>query len=207
MFYFNPQTNPTKEGKLMRNIIKFFCVFMFSFNAFAGDPINQFMSLHNKKEAIVDWVMTQSAKKVTQEQAQVIVTKAMTQSVSQDVDLKLILAIIRNESRFVHNAQSSYGAKGLMQVVPKWHHDKLKGRNPKAIDVNIAVGTQILQDCFKLKKGNFTQALSCYTGYSTKTVGKYQKNVLTAINSLTEHIKINDAVSFGNNYAKLQSFE
>lgn len=194
----------------MRNIIKLFCAFMFSMlslNAFADDPINQFMTLHNKKEAIVDWVMTQSSKKVTQEQAQVIVTKAMAQSVSQGVDLKLILAIIRNESRFVHNAQSSHGAKGLMQVVPKWHHDKLKGRNPKAIDVNIAVGTQILQDCFKSTKGNFTKALSCYTGYSAKTVGKYQKNVLTAINSLTEHIKVHDAVYTGNKYAKLQSFE
>lgn len=194
----------------MRNIIKLFCAFMISthsFNAFADDPINEIMSLHDKKDVIVEWVMTQSSKKVTKAQAQVIVTKAMAQSVSQGVDLKLILAIIRNESRFVHNAQSSYGAKGLMQVVPRWHHDKLKGRNPKAIDVNIAVGTQILQDCFKSRKGNFTRALSCYSGYSVKTVGKYQKNVLTAINSLTEHIKVHDTVHNGNKYTKLQSFE
>lgn len=76
----------------------------------------------------------------------------------------LALGLIAAESGFNRRARSAHGAIGYTQVVPKWHQDKIKGRNLEDTHVNIQVGMKVLSDCFKKFKGNTNKALGCYNG-------------------------------------------
>lgn len=81
-----------------------------------------------------------------------------------DVQPELILAVIQKESSLIPEAKSSYGAQGLMQVVRRWHPEKLEKHeslyDPK---VNIRVGAQILQEYINMK-GQLDKALVKYSG-------------------------------------------
>lgn len=78
-------------------------------------------------------------------------------------DPKLILAIIATESSFNAKALSRRDAAGYLQVIPKWHRDKIKGRNIWNMEVNIEVGVKILNDC-RRKYSSLRNALGCYNG-------------------------------------------
>jgi soluble lytic murein transglycosylase-like protein len=66
------------------------------------------------------------------------------------LDPLLVLAVISIESRFNPIAESVMGAKGLMQIIPKYHLDKLRaaGGEDAVFDPesNIYIGTRILQE-------------------------------------------------------------
>lgn len=80
----------------------------------------------------------------------------------------LVLAVIEKESGLNPKATSGYGAVGLMQVVPRFHRDKLAGNNaPDGAynpEVNIRVGTTILADYRKAHGGDIRSALTQYSG-------------------------------------------
>jgi hypothetical protein len=84
-----------------------------------------------------------------------------------DVEPVLILAVMAIESRFNPVAQSSMGAKGLMQVIPRFHLEKLleHGGEQALLDpyVNIYVGTQILREYMR-RFGDVETALQKYVG-------------------------------------------
>lgn len=105
------------------------------------------------------------------------------------LDLKLIEAIIHVESSGNPNAVSSAGAKGLMQIVYKWH-DKRCGLtseeqlfNPAD---NINCGVTILNHYLKLSGGNIRKALEKYHGgYSIGNKSKqYARKVLAVYEEL-----------------------
>ncbi len=83
------------------------------------------------------------------------------------VDPLLILAVMAIESRYNPVAESNMGAKGLMQVIPKFHQDKLleHGGEPALLDpeVNIQVGAQILRE-YLGRVGEIETALQMYAG-------------------------------------------
>ncbi|KVP96813.1 hypothetical protein WJ96_06180 [Burkholderia ubonensis] len=83
------------------------------------------------------------------------------------VEPELILAVIQKESSLISKASNSYGAQGLMQVVRRWHPEKV-GRKESLLDprVNIRVGAQILQQYIE-EKGHVEQALVKYSGNAT----------------------------------------
>ena len=66
------------------------------------------------------------------------------------LDPLLVLAMIAVESSFNPEASSSMGAKGLMQIIPRFHLAKLEayGGEDAVLDPesNIAAGTRILQE-------------------------------------------------------------
>lgn len=93
-----------------------------------------------------------------------LVNSVFQHSLKYSVDPILVLSIIYAESRFRPSVSSHYGAKGLMQVVPRWHLEKLDGRDPYDIDVNIDVGTMILRECMKKTNYRVHRALTCYSG-------------------------------------------
>src|SRR5687768_7000489 len=66
------------------------------------------------------------------------------------LDALLILAVMAIESRYNPVAESVMGAKGLMQVIPKYHQEKLfeHGGDHALLDpeVNIQVGARILRE-------------------------------------------------------------
>lgn len=81
-----------------------------------------------------------------------------------DVTPELALAMMMKESSLRATVKSSYGAEGLMQVVRRWHPEKL-GEKESLLDprVNVRVGTQILQEYIR-QKGHVEQALVKYSG-------------------------------------------
>ena len=75
---------------------------------------------------------------------------------------KLLIAIMDNESGIDVNAQSAVGAKGLMQVLPKYHKDKIGDRNIWHIDVNVDVGAEVFRTYMDLEKGNVHKTFHRY---------------------------------------------
>ncbi len=81
------------------------------------------------------------------------------------VDPELLIAIIQKESEFHPKAKSRYGAQGLMQVVRRWHHDKLHP-SESLYDpvVNIRVGAEVLEEYLAQAGGDMNRALRKYSG-------------------------------------------
>lgn len=104
-------------------------------------------------------------------------------SENYDVDQFLIWAVIRVESKFDENAQSSKGARGLMQVLPDtahWVAKELKYPNFQ-VDMlyepehNINIGTWYLRYLLKQFNGNQIAAIAAYNGGETN-VKKWLNN-------------------------------
>jgi soluble lytic murein transglycosylase-like protein len=102
------------------------------------------------------------------------------------LDPLLIIAVMAVESGFNPIAESVAGAKGLMQIIPRFHGDKLEefGGERAVFDpaTNIQVGSQILKDYIR-QTGNVGSALQMYAGalgdnedqYTTKVLGMKQR--------------------------------
>jgi soluble lytic murein transglycosylase-like protein len=109
-----------------------------------------------------------------------------------DLDPLLILAVISVESRFNPIAESDYGAKGLMQVVPRFHQDKLSehGGEPAVLDprTNILVGAQILKEYIR-RTGSMEAGLQLYAGAADDPVQGYSQKVFTEKQRLREALR------------------
>ena len=118
-----------------------------------------------------------------------IATDATTDLVSEayavgrgvGLDPLLILAVISVESRFNPIAESDKGAKGLMQVIPKWHYEKLAehGGEDAVLDprTNMLVGAQILKE-YIVRAGNLEAGLQMYNGASDDASQGYAQKVI-----------------------------
>ncbi len=97
------------------------------------------------------------------------------------LDPLLIIAVIAVESRFNPIAESVMGAKGLMQVIPKYHAEKFDelGGAKKVFDpeTNILVGSQILKEYLK-RTGNLNTALRLYGGVSSEENNAFSGKVM-----------------------------
>lgn len=96
------------------------------------------------------------------------------------IDPLLILAIIGVESGFNPFAESSVGARGLMQVIPRFHMDKVPegadGRQWFDPAVNIRVGVHVLEEAIR-RRGGLAAGLQYYAG-SSDAEGGYANKVL-----------------------------
>ena len=96
------------------------------------------------------------------------------------VDALLILAVMAIESRYNPVAESVMGAKGLMQVIPKYHQEKLvdHGGEPALLEpeVNIHVGAQILRE-YQRRLGDTEAALQMYAGALDEPTSQYATKV------------------------------
>lgn len=120
--------------------------------------------INHTKRAIYEWIDQETRVSPPKETVQRIVNSVYAQAKKHGIDPFLILSTIRTESRFKVQAKSPYGAKGLMQIVTKFHRDKIAGRNIFNIETNIEVGTQILVDCLDKNDQVLKKALRCYSG-------------------------------------------
>lgn len=109
-------------------------------------------------------------KKIDYVTAMKLVTVVYDTSKEHKLDPILVLAMIATESSFNANARSPRDARGYLQVIPKWHRDKIKGRDIWKMEVNIEVGAKILRDCYKKYNSN-RNAFGCYNG-ATSDVDK-----------------------------------
>jgi len=96
------------------------------------------------------------------------------------VDPLLILAVMAVESRYNPVAESVVGAKGLMQVIPKFHLDKLMDHGGEHAvlepEVNIEVGAQILRE-YTRRFGDQEFALQMYAGAVDEPGSQYANKV------------------------------
>jgi len=103
------------------------------------------------------------------------------------VDPLLILAVMGVESRFNPIAESVMGAKGLMQVIPKYHPEKFveHGGIGTVLDpmTNILVGARILKE-YTRRAGSIEAGLQLYSGGLLDTTGQYAQKVLAELGRL-----------------------
>ncbi len=97
------------------------------------------------------------------------------------LDPLLIIAIIGIESRFNPFAESPMGAKGLMQVIPGYHLDKVPagaGETPFLDPVtNIQVGVHVLEEAIRWR-GSLTAGLQHYGGAPDDPEASYANKVM-----------------------------
>ena len=98
------------------------------------------------------------------------------------LDPLLIIAVMAVESRFNPIAESVAGAKGLMQVIPKYHTAKFEefGGEKSVFDpeTNILVGSQILKE-YMARTGSLKGGLQMYVGSSSDDDDVYTGKVMT----------------------------
>ena len=106
------------------------------------------------------------------------------------LDPLLIIAVISIESRFNPIAESVKGAKGLMQIIPKYHLEKLQefGGADSVFDpqINIQVGALILKEYIRLT-GHVGIALQMYAGALSDQEDQYTNKVMNEKNRL-QHV-------------------
>jgi soluble lytic murein transglycosylase-like protein len=97
------------------------------------------------------------------------------------LDPLLVLAMISVESSFNPAAESGMGAKGLMQIIPRFHLAKLEphGGAEAVLDPesNIAVGARILQE-YVYRTGSLEAGLQQYNGASRDESARYTQKVM-----------------------------
>lgn len=82
-----------------------------------------------------------------------------------EIPLEIVLSVIETESSYNPEAVSSVGAVGLMQIMPRYHQERMKRLNchdlldPKD---NITVGMDFLSELLKLYEGDMHMALTAY---------------------------------------------
>ena len=129
-----------------------------------SEAFNLFIKSMDEQILATDWVLLNGPPDMDEDKARSIVKQVYAQSYSDGMDPYLILAMIKQESNFKQYAKSKAGAKGLLQVLPKWHKARLAGRNPYAQNVSIEVGIDILKECFDRNQNNSKKAMKCYSG-------------------------------------------
>jgi soluble lytic murein transglycosylase-like protein len=135
--------------------------------------------LDREKRAVVEHIARRY--RVAEEAVSGYVATAYYAGTLHSVDPLLVLAVMAIESRYNPVAESVMGAKGLMQVIPKYHLEKLShhGGEQALLDpeVNILVGTQILRE-YHRRLGDLDSALQMYAGALDDPTSQYSAKVM-----------------------------
>ena len=119
--------------------------------------------------------------KVAERAANEVVRAAIREGDRHGIDPMLILAVIAVESRFNPFAASEQGALGLMQIVPRFHMDKIAALGAASMllpEANIAIGTRILKDSIR-RGGSDAAGLQLYNGAFEDETRAYANRVLS----------------------------
>lgn len=130
--------------------------------------------------------------KVAQEATEQLVGAAHEAGNRTGVDPLLILSVMAVESSFNPIAESVVGAKGLMQVMPRYHLDKLNalGGEDAVFDpmTNIMVGARILKDAVR-RGGGLMPGLQLYNGAFDDDSQQYAQKVMAVKERLQQMLK------------------
>ena len=110
------------------------------------------------------------------------------------LDPLLLLAVMAVESSFNPIAESVMGAKGLMQVIPQYHQDKLRGPHGIELNVldpetNILIGAKVLREYASRTGNDLAAALGLYGGTGTAPDNPYASKVLGERERLEQILK------------------
>jgi len=113
--------------------------------------------------------------------AERMVAAAFRASRKVGLDPLVVLAVISVESRFNPIAESVMGAKGLMQIIPRFHLDKLEAYGGEGAvfdpETNILVGAEILQE-YTYRTGTLEAGLQFYNGAFWDSSAQYAQRVM-----------------------------
>lgn len=158
---------------------------------FSAGPIQPPVLSPREREQKAVTEMLAKRYRVAQEAVGGFVAAAYRVGKETSVDPLLILAVICIESRFNPVAESTFGAKGLMQIIPKFHKEKLveHGGEEALLDpeVNILVGAQVLREYIR-RFGGTENALQAYAGAFEEPTSMYAKQVLSERSRLEQAV-------------------
>ena len=136
-------------------------------------------ALEREREAVADYIAKRY--RIADNAAASFVSIAYRAAEQHRLDALLVLAVMAIESRYNPVAESVMGAKGLMQVIPKYHQEKLfeHGGDHALLEpeVNIFVGAQILRE-YQRRFGDTETALQQYAGALDEPTAQYANKVL-----------------------------
>ena len=134
--------------------------------------------LEREQRAVIEYIAKRY--RIADSAVSGFVSAAYRAGAEYNVDPLLILAVMAVESRYNPVAESSVGARGLMQVMPKYHLDKLAahGGEPALLEpeVNILIGTRILRE-YQRRLGDTEAALQMYSGSLDEPTAQYAAKV------------------------------
>ena len=116
------------------------------------------------------------------EAAERVVQAAYDAAEEVGLDPLLVLAVAAVESSFNPLAQSAMGAKGLMQIIPKYHREKLGLAGDDAVlfdpEANVRLGARILQE-YIYRTGTLEAGLQFYNGALFDATAQYARKVMS----------------------------
>lgn len=146
----------------------------------ASSPKRTALPLDKQQRAVVGYVTRKYG--VSTEVVQELVKTAFTAGKQFGVDPLLVVAMMAVESSFNPIAESYAGAKGLMQIIPKYHPEKFEvfGGEQTVFDprVNIMVGARIVREYLLMHSGDLFTALQTYAGAMADRDSIYTNRVL-----------------------------
>lgn len=108
------------------------------------------------------------------------------------LDPLLIIAVIGIESRFNPFSESVVGAKGLMQVMPRFHLDKLPEDADQAAFlnpvINVQVGARVLKESIR-RNGGLENGLQQFGGAISDPERRYSSKVLAEKQRLEQAVQ------------------
>lgn len=147
----------------------------------AGGPIQASIAetaREREQRAVAEFIAKRY--RVAEDAAAGFVAIAYRAGGQHSVDPLLILAVMAIESRYNPVAESVMGAKGLMQVIPRYHQEKLFDHGGEQAllepEVNILVGAQILRE-YQRRFGDTETALQMYAGALDEPTSQYANKV------------------------------
>ncbi len=143
-------------------------------------PKREVMPLDAQQRAVANYISRKYG--VATDIVQELVRTAFASGKQFGVDPLLVVAIMAVESSFNPIAESTAGAKGLMQIIPKYHPEKFAdfGGEHAVFDprVNIFVGARIVREYLQMASGNLFTAMQTYAGALADPDAIYTNRVL-----------------------------
>ena len=181
-FVKSPQLSPTSERRAEPAVA---AVVDYLFQGrllthFATAPKRTALPLDAQQRAVAGYITRKYG--VSTEVVHELVRIAFAAGHQFGVDPLLVVAMMAVESSFNPIAESVAGAKGLMQVIPKYHLEKFAdyGGENTVFDprVNILVGARILREYLLTASGDLFTALQTYAGALADRAAVYSHRVL-----------------------------
>ncbi|MBA4741514.1 MAG: lytic transglycosylase domain-containing protein [Azoarcus sp.] len=145
------------------------------------------MRLSSEMERVRDWVAKRY--RVSSDALEPAFVEVENSARQAELDPLLIVAMIAVESSFNAQAKSHAGALGLMQVIPRWHMDKIGHDNDHTVlfdpRFNVQVGTLVLLEGLQ-RYGSLEAALQYYNGARHDPEKRYTKRVLSVKRQLQQ---------------------
>lgn len=155
-----------------------------------GDLLSDRADAPDRHQALVSYLSRRY--RVASSATEQLVDAAYDAGQEVGLDPLLILAVMAIESRFNPIAESGMGAKGLMQVIPKHHQDKLgdHGGESAVLDptTNIMLGARILKEYIR-RTGSLEAGLQFYNGALADISSQYAQKVMAEKERLQEALK------------------